>query len=196
VSNPADPISAESLAVVELASLARGLTVVDALAKRAPVHIRVSQLVSPGKFLILFVGGVAEVEESFDAALNAASGTLVDKLILPQAHPQILAHLHDALQPGAIDSLGTFETYTAARAVAALDRALKGTEVRLAGLELCRGIGGKGVWVVTGPLFAVQESIEIARASVERDVLVCAEVIASPHPEAIDAYLGAFRRTR
>ena len=195
MSNLGDQRRSPAIDVVELASLARAAVVLDAIVNRSPVALHTTQRVSPGKYLIVFRGGIAEVEEGFDAALKAAAGVLVDRLILPQAHDQI----HDALEHrypnDEIDSLGLFETYTAASAVLSLDAALKATEVDLAGLHLCAGIGGKGYWVLSGPLHLVQEAISVASASVEADRIVSAEVIPRPHEEAIAAYLEVFRGT-
>lgn len=182
-----------ALAVVELASLARGAVVLDALVKRAPVAIRRAERVSPGKYLILIGGGVAEVDEAFQAALTAAEGVLVDHLFLPQAHGLIHAALAGDYPHAEVDSLGLFETYTAAAAVKSLDRALKATDVGLAGLHLCTGVGGKGYWAVTGPLYLIEEAIAVAATSVAGDRVVSREVIPRPHEEAVAAYLGAFR---
>ena len=43
----------DALALVELDSIARGYKVVDALVKKAPVHLLEVNLVEPGKCLIL-----------------------------------------------------------------------------------------------------------------------------------------------
>ena len=80
----------EALALVELESVARGLRAVDALVKRAPVTLHEANLVEPGKFLILFSGGVGEVEESFAAACEVADDRLVEKMLLPVVHPGLV----------------------------------------------------------------------------------------------------------
>lgn len=179
-----------ALGIIELASLARAAVVLDAIAKKAPVSIETAARVSPGKFLIVMLGGVAEVEESYHAGLSAADGVLVDSLFLPQAHRQLQVALLGRQVDSEIDSLGTFETYTASAAVSALDQALKSTDTSLVTLHLCVGIGGKGYWAVTGPLYAVQEAIEIADGVVPQEVRLTSEVIAAPHPEAVEALLG------
>ena len=182
-----------ALAVIELASLARGAVVVDAIAKRSPVKLEAAQAVSPGKFLILISGGVAEVDESLKSALETSEGVLVDHLFLPQAHPSITDALAGIRQDCEIDSMGTFETYTASAALGALDTALKMTEVTLVGVHLCLGIGGKGYWLITGPLHSVQESIEAAIQVTKRDKLVTSEVVGAPHPEAVETMLSLFQ---
>ena len=80
----------DALALLEVASLARGVVVADAVAKRASIELIQCEPVSPGKYLILFAGGVAEVEESQAAGAAAAGEALVDRLFLPQAHEQLL----------------------------------------------------------------------------------------------------------
>jgi microcompartment protein CcmL/EutN len=182
-----------ALAVVELASLARGAVVLDALVKRAPVSIHRAERVSPGKYVIVIGGGVGEVEEAFGAAVQASTGVLVDQLFLSQAHAQIRAGLSGAYPAMAVDSLGLFETYTASAAVKSLDAALKATETSLCGLHLCTGIGGKGYWTLTGALHLVQEAMAVATASVPTERVVTCEVIARPHDEAVEAWLAAFR---
>ena len=62
----------DALALVEIDSVAIGLRAVDALVKRAPVRLMEANLIEPGRFLVLFEGGVAEVEESLAAARAVA----------------------------------------------------------------------------------------------------------------------------
>ena len=187
------PSAQTALGVVELASLARGPVVIDAIAKQSPVKLEAAQAVSPGKFLILISGGVAEVDESLKSALEVSEGVLIDYLFLPQAHPSITDALAGLRQECQIDSIGTFETYTASAALGALDTALKRTEIKLVGVHLCLGIGGKGYWFITGPLHSVQESIDAAIHVTPRDKLVTSEVVGAPHPEAIEIMLSLFQ---
>lgn len=179
-----------ALGIVELASLSRAAVVLDAIVKRSPVRIHTAQRVSPGKFLIMLVGGVAEVEEGFQAGLNAADGLLVDSLILAQTHDHIRAALVGANQEVEIDSLGTFEAYTASATVLALDTALKATQTDLVGIHLCTGIGGKGYWALSGALHSIEEAIRVADESVPQEVRVSSEIIAAPHTEALTAFLA------
>ena len=182
-----------ALGVLELSSLARGGVVLDAIVKRSPVRIIEAQRVSRGKFLIMINGGVAEVEEGFDAGCLAADDVLLDKLLLPQAHEQVHAGLTGSYHQGAIESLGLFETYTATSAIKSLDAALKETDVDCCGLQLCKGIGGKGHWIVTGLLHAVEAALEVAEKMVARETFVSADIVARPHEEAVVAYLAPFR---
>ncbi len=83
-------MSEAALALLEVSSIARGVVVADAVAKRARIELLQCGPVSPGKYLVLFAGGVAEVDESLAAGAAAAGDSLLDRLFLPQAHEQLL----------------------------------------------------------------------------------------------------------
>ena len=136
----------EALSLIEFASLARGLSALDALVKKAPVEILEANLVEPGKFLVLFAGGVAEVEESHAEALSVGDDEVLGAMLLPFAHPSLLAGLRGAvvrLSADELDSLGVIEGEAIAGTLHAADRALKNADVTLAGLRITGGLGGR-----------------------------------------------------
>lgn len=175
-------VTGPALGVLELESIARGLKVADALVKRAQVRLAVAEPVTPGKFLLLFTGEVAEVEESYAAALAEAQPLVLDTLLLTQIHPQVVHALEGrplARRPG--EALGVVELHTVAATVKSADVALKRAQVRLNHLHLARGIGGKGWFTLSGELHDVEAALEGAAASVGANLLVNTEVIARPH---------------
>jgi microcompartment protein CcmL/EutN len=114
------------------------------MVKKAPVCLRMTEAITPGKFLVLVDGEVADVECAFDEGVAVARSGLIDKLFLPHASPPLALALQGALPKGPLDSLGLVETHSVASVLLAADAALKAAEVRLVKLELARGIGGKG----------------------------------------------------
>src|SRR5690606_10489749 len=76
-----------ALAFLELSSISRGLFLTDLVLKKAPVKVLSSQPVSGGKHVLLFVGDVAAVEESYVAALEGAEGTVSRKILIHGVHP-------------------------------------------------------------------------------------------------------------
>jgi microcompartment protein CcmL/EutN len=172
-----------AVALLELDSIARGMIAADAVLKRAPVEIALAEPVTPGKYLLLFSGGVAEVEESVQAGVQAAGNTLLDKLFLPQAAKRLVAGLRGEFHRGQGESVGIVETQTVASALLSLDTALKRAEVLLTRLHLARGIGGKGYYTLTGELHMMEAALEAAAAAIEPSLLVATELIQSPHPE-------------
>ena len=97
---------ADALALAELGSIARGHRVADAMLKRAPVNLVRADWVSPGKFLVLVDGGVAEVDEAYRVGLEVAGDRLLDRLFLPQAHLSLWPALAGEAKAGIIDALG------------------------------------------------------------------------------------------
>jgi microcompartment protein CcmL/EutN len=172
-----------ALGFVELESIARGLVVADALVKRAPVRIAMAEPVTPGKFALLYFGGVAEVDESHREALAVGGSTVLDKLLLPQAARGLVAALEGKLDSTWRESIGLVETHTIASALLAADTALKRADVWLTRLMLAKGIGGKGYFTLSGSLHMVQEAVEGAASAIEPSLLVATEVIQQPHSD-------------
>ncbi len=171
-----------AIALFELESIARGYVVADALVKKAPVRLLLTEAVSPGKFLVLCDGEVADVEESFQAGLEAAGTMLLDKLFLPQASPDLAAAIRGT-RAGFLDSLGIVETATVSGTLLAADAAVKAAQVRLVEIHLAKGIGGKGYFTLTGSLDNVEAAVGAAAALLAPELLVNTEVIASPHAD-------------
>ncbi len=174
----------EALALIELDSVARGLRAVDALVKRAPVTIHEANLVEPGKFLILFSGDVANVQESYRAACDVASDRLVERMLLPVVHPGLTRGLMGITDLEDPDCVGVVEGRFVAGVLEACDRSLKDADVKLCGIRVAGALGGKAYYVVRG----VQHDVEAALAAGERvlskrGTLFAIERIARPHAE-------------
>lgn len=172
-----------ALAVVETRSIARGVTVCDALVKRAPVRLLMADPVSPGKMSIVLAGGVAEVEEALDAAREAAAAEELDWLLLPAAHEAIVPALEGTEPPPIEGALGVLEMRTVAATLHATDAALKAAEVGLVALHLARGIDGKGYVVFTGTQDAVEAALDAGDDAVAPEHRAGRELIARPHPD-------------
>lgn len=174
----------DALALLELDSVARAYRALDAMVKRSPVSVLEANLVEPGHFLILFAGGVAEVEEAYDEGCRIGGEALLDRLMLPFAHRDILPGLTGRLDTEDPDTVGVIEGRSVASTLLACDRALKDAEVALAGLRITPSLGGRGYFVVHG----LQHDVEVA-AALGREILDAREalhrvaIIPRPHPE-------------
>ncbi len=170
-----------ALALVELESIAKGIVAADQVAKRAQVRIALAEPITPGKFLLLFHGGVAEVEESYAAALETGGGLVLDKLFLTQAASGLLDALEGRLSEKRGESVGIVETHTVAAALLAADTALKRADVALRRLHLARGIGGKGYFLLTGSLHMTEAALEAVESTIAAPLLLATALIQSPH---------------
>ncbi len=175
-----------ALALLELASIARGHRVADAMVKRAPVALLRCEPVSPGKFLVLVDGDVASVDEAFRAGLEIAGEATLDKLFLPQAHAQLAGALRGEARAGdGVDALGVVETTTVASTILAADAAAKAAVVRVIEMQLARGLGGKAYFVVTGALAEVEAAVEAGVGVIAAATLLATEIIAAPHADLV-----------
>jgi microcompartment protein CcmL/EutN len=181
VTSSSSPLQA--LAVIETSSIARGFVVVDAIVKKAPVVVKMAKPVSPGKFVIVFGGGVESVLEAVEEARSVAGSTIIDELWLPGVHPAVLPAIEHALVAEAGEAIAIVETTTVASAILAADTALKAVDVSVVRLHLALGVGGKGWFTLAGELADLQAAVDAVTATAKPDRLVACEIIARPHAE-------------
>ncbi len=193
-------LAADSLGMLELSSIAGGVRAADEILKAARVELLEAIPISAGKFLVLFAGGVAEVEASLDAGRHAAGDALVDELHLARVHPDVPPAIARPRGARAMRvSLGIVETTTVAAAILGADAAAKAAEVVLLEVAPGRGIGGKGFFTMTGDVASVQAAADAARRLIDLHAAhVRTEVLAGPHPElkarVARMLVGAFER--
>lgn len=169
-----------SLGALEIDGLARGYAAADAALKRAPVQILWAGSVTPGKYLLFLRGHVAETEEALEAAARLADERVIDRLFLPQAHDELWLALG---QPRrfTMGAIGIIETLGAVAALRAADAACKAADVELSSLQLARGIGGKGLFTLTGEQASVEAALDAAVSALGDGALIERHLIARPH---------------
>ncbi|MBU4484425.1 BMC domain-containing protein [bacterium] len=178
------------IGLIEFKSVARGVKVTDIIVKKAPVKVLETHPICPGKYVVLFAGEVADVEESMKAGIEAAGDLLINDLMLPRVHEDIIPSLTGTTNVGKIGAIGIVETFSIASCVVAGDIAAKATSAKLVEMRLANGLGGKAYFVMTGELCDIQASIEAASEYVRADGLLAgSEIIENPHPEVIDKLL-------
>ncbi len=176
-----------AIALLELSSVATGIEVADAILWQAEVELLFAESVQPGKYVMLFTGSVQDLESALRRGAELARGDLVDQLLIPQVHEQVLLGLKRTGRiNGTLDALGVIETTTVASAIMAADIALKAATVDLLELRIANGLGGKSFFTLTGEVSDVRSSVTAAGGSArERGQLVRDVVIARPHNELV-----------
>ncbi len=179
----------DALALIEVDAVASGLRALDTLVKRPPVHLLEANLVEPGRFLILFEGGVAEVEEAHQAAVEQAGEALVGDMMLPFAHASLLHGLrgHEVrADPDGYDTIGVVEGTGVAALLEACDRSLKQALVSLTGIRVAGALGGRAFFVVHGTQHDVEAALETGSAVLhEHERFHRVECIARPHADMV-----------
>jgi len=203
------------IGLLELASIAAGFETADALRKEAAVRLLGARPVTPGKFVILFSGPVEEVSSALRRGLETGADTLIDSLFIPNVEPTLLALIETGAHaaaagaaggrgsaapgvpgaasglPIALDAVGIIETLSVASTIRAADIASKTATLRLVGLGLAAGLGGKSFVTFTGEVSDTGAALEAGAADAERaGMLVRKVLIPRPHAD-MAGVLGA-----
>jgi microcompartment protein CcmL/EutN len=179
-----------ALGVLEVATIARGIVAADAGLKRAPAILLHSRAVSGGKHLVMFEGGVAEVDEALAAAHRIAGDLVLDQVKLPAADAQVWPMLEAPLAPPdwsadpEAEAVAIIETKTVCAAIAAADAACKVADVLVRDARFAVDLAGKAYFTLTGTLHAI-EAAAIAAADAAGERIVGLEVIAQPSPDLL-----------
>jgi microcompartment protein CcmL/EutN len=175
-------MTAPAIGLIEIASIATGMLTLDAMVKKSPVTILRAGTVSPGKYLILVGGEVAEVDEAMQAGLERAEPFLIDSLFLPYAHETLMPLLKGKLSHEPLDAMAIVETLTVASCLLAVDAAAKAAPIRPIEMHLANQLGGKGYFTFTGDQADVEASLEAAVAIAGGQHFSSA-IIPLPHPD-------------
>ena len=166
--------------------ITRGLKVLDALLKRAPVRVLHADRHTPGKFIVFFEGDVASVEESHQEALATVGEFLVDEIFLPHPHSLVGAGLSGKYSEFSGDAILMAEWKHVASTVAALDYSAKLVESRLVDFHLAQTIGGKGYFVLEGDL-SDMDYLHSELLSAFEGRFISLDVISRPHEDLVAA---------
>jgi microcompartment protein CcmL/EutN len=150
-----------ALALVDFSSIAIGIEAADAMVKRAQIDVIKTGTVQPGRYIVMIGGLVGEVEESLAAGREVGGSTVLDYVLLPQVHPEVVAAIGGGRVPQATDSLGVVETTTVSAAIHAADAGIKGAEVRLVQVRLADGLGGNGIVLYSGLVADIEAAVSI-----------------------------------
>ncbi len=173
-----------SVGLIEVKNISKGLKVTDEMLKSAGVTLLQSGAVCPGKFVTLVGGDLSAVQAAVDRAVLAAEESLIDQFVIGRLGDRIFEALAGIADVPEKKALGLIETFTAASAILAADAAVKAADVCLIEVRIARGMGGKSFVSLTGDVSDVQAAVEAgARIPAQEGVLINTEVIASPHPD-------------
>jgi len=172
-----------SIALVELTSIARGVETTDAMLKAAQVTLVFAKPVCPGKFIILLYGDVGAVKASLASGLEVGADRVVNHLLIPRVHHDLLPAINGSLAITDVQALGVVEFFDIASAIAAADAAAKSSRVNLMEVRLGLGIGGKSFFKMSGEVADVEAATAAAMAeSTGRGRVVASCVIPAPDP--------------
>jgi bacterial microcompartment shell protein len=180
----------QAVGCLETSSVASGIQAADAMLKAAKVSLLTANPICPGKYLTIVGGAVAEVTSAIAAGSQVARDNLVDEIVIPNVHSQVLAAFTATTLPKKILAIGMIETFSTAASIIAGDQAVKSAQVDLLEIRLARAMGGKGYVLLTGEVAAVNAALEAGiLAARNQGLLLGSTVIPAPHPDLVNSLL-------
>lgn len=176
----------KTIGMLELNSIAKGFETADKVVKGGEVELLMARPICPGKFLILITGNVGAVKYAIETGTIIAGPNLVDKLLLPNVHDEVIPAISGATDISKIKDIGIMEFFSMAASIVAADAAVKAANVDLIGITLGIGIGGKAFVILTGEVSAVESAIKSGiRSSLDCGMLVNKTVISGPDKQLL-----------
>ena len=177
-----------AIGMIETNCIPAGIEAGDAMLKAAAVVLVTAQAVCAGKYIVMVSGDVAAVKASVQAGVETAGDVLVDSMVIPNVHEQVIAAIGASTAVDDIQALGLMETFSLASAVICADAAVKAADVSLIEVRLGRGLGGKSFIILTGDVAAARAAIQTAGSLEEvQGMIARTVVIPSPHPDILQA---------
>jgi len=179
-----------SIGLIEFNSIARGVECADAMLKAGDVSLVFAKPVCPGKYVALVSGDVGAVKSAVAAGLELAGANLVNHLVIPNVHKDLIPAINAVAEVGAVGALGVVEYFDIAAAIVGADAAAKAGQVQLIEVRLGMGIGGKSFFSLCGSVSDVRAAVDSGLAdALERGAVVNHCVIPSPSPDLFRAML-------
>ena len=174
----------QAVGVLELKSIAKGIEASDSALKSAGVTLISAHPACPGKFEIVLTGAIADVSAAVDHVSGRYDKALVDSAVMGRIDERVISALFGTQGGAREGSLGIIETFSAASAIKAADLAVKTAKVEIYDLRVSRGMGGKGIVMLTGDIGDVIAAVDAGAAYAEEHGLFANKsVIPAPHPE-------------
>lgn len=180
----------ETLGFLELNSIAKGVEAADKILKTSDVKLLYAKAICPGKYNIMFTGEVSAVEASMENGKKIGNSNVVDAVVIPKVHPEVIKAINTATIPEKVNAVGILEFFSITSAVRIADVCVKSADITLIDIRLGSGIGGKSFVTLTGEVAAVEEAVKSGVKTAENSgMLICSVVIPNPRKEVFDSLL-------
>ena len=147
-----------AVGVVELKSIAEGIKACDGALKAANIRLVSAHPSCPGKYEIILTGSISNVTASVDYIRNGFGKYVIDASVMGRIDENVVKALFGTQQEAA--------------------------NVALYDLRISRGIGGKGLVLLTGDVSDVTAAVETgSNYAKDLGLLHSSSVIAAPHAD-------------
>ncbi len=180
----------DTIGIIELNSIARGMEVTDSLLKAAEVRLIRANTICPGKYIIIIKGIVGDVKSAMQVGIEIGKENVVESRVIPRLDPMVICAINATTEIKDLKSLGILEFFDVTSALYAADAAIKAADVEIIEIRMGYAIGGKSFVTLTGDLSAVDAAIEVgSKVGAENCMLVNKAIIPSPSKELLESLL-------
>ena len=173
-----------AVGVLELKSIPVGIEACDDALKASGVKLISAHPSCPGKYEILVTGSIADVQTAIEHVKVKFETYLLDATVMGRIDPTVISALMGAQPEVEHGALGVIETFTGASIIKAADAAVKAAKVDIVDLRLSRGMGGKGVVMLTGEVGDVTAAVEAGcDYAISQGLLSSKAIMAAPHTD-------------
>ena len=173
-----------AVGVLELKTIPAGIEACDDALKASGVRLISAHPSCPGKYEILLTGSISDVQTAVDHVKMKFGRYVIDDSVMGRIDQSVVMALMGAQTEAAHGALGVLETYSAASIIKAADAAVKAAKVEIVDLRVSRGMGGKGVLMITGEVGDVTAAIDAgADYAIREGLLSGKSVMAAPHTD-------------
>jgi microcompartment protein CcmL/EutN len=156
----------------------------DAALKSAGIEMVSSHPSCPGKYEIIMTGSISNVTAAISHVTTHFEGYVIDSSVMGRIDEAVIKALFGTSTGERKGSLGLIETFSAASAIKAADIAVKTARVEIYDLRVSRGMGGKGVVMLTGEIGDVTAAVEAASNYAKENAMLSSySIIAAPHED-------------
>ena len=167
---------------MDIKSMAKGIEATDMALKTAGIRLVTAHPSCPGKFELVMTGELSDVQIAMEKVRDTYATYVTDWSLMGRIDEQVIRALFGAQEEAPKGALGIIETFSSSSAIKAADIAVKTAKVSLHELRVSRGMGGKGLVMITGEVADVTAACEAGGAHAqEQGLLVGTSVIAAPH---------------
>lgn len=172
----------KSIGIIEFRSIAMGMLAADFMLKRSLIHVVLSTVLCPGKYILMISGDVSSVEQAIEEGIRQGGEFTISHIVIPSVHPNVFPALTGTVDVVKQGALGLVETIDIAGSILAADLMAKAADVELMEVRVARGMGGKAFVLVTGDNAAVKAAVASSLEGLkDQGTILATSVISSPH---------------
>lgn len=178
-----------ALGILEFASIYKGFEVEDTLLKSTRITKLLARTICSGKFLFMFRGEIADVEEALDLASEQGGFAIISRTIVTSVDERVFPALVGAttLDTDEVDGMAVIETFSVATAIKAADEAVKEADITILRIHVAMAVGGKGYVVLTGNIDALKSALTPAIDYLKDEgTLAGYTLITHPHKDVLN----------